>query len=91
MVKLLYKGFVTVATKQKIWCFPPIFLIHEDDLSTLPWPNPLTKADNLEALRSFLKQNPSQVCECVCVCVCVYMCVCVCVHVCVCVSGRKGP
>ena len=56
-------GLVAVAAKQKFWCFPRMFLVHQDDLSSLPWSNPLPNADNLASLKNYLKQNPDQVCS----------------------------
>lgn len=54
-------ALVTIAAKQKICCFPPPFLEPFDDLSSLPWTNPLPHADNLEALKNYLKKTPDQV------------------------------
>ena len=54
-------GLVTIAAKEKIWYFPPPFLEVYDDLSSLPWSNPLPHVNNLEALSNYLKKNPDQV------------------------------
>ena len=62
VVNLSPGGLTTIAAKQKLCCFPPPFLEPYDDLSSLPWSNPLPHSDNLEALKTYLKKNSDQVC-----------------------------
>lgn len=62
VIELQVNGLATIAAKQKVFFFPPLVLVPQDDLSTLPWTNPLPKADDLKALNDYLKQNPNNVC-----------------------------